>query len=115
MILVVTCVNVYRTWPSKGRPAVSHARHCGSLFSFGIFAQNNRGTCGFLFLLHMLLRRARAPEKLVEWVRAEFAPSQNRKWRYQFKKHFANRNARPWKTTEDDDPSSAVNATAMDA
>ena len=37
MILVVTCVNVYRTWPSKGRPAVSHARHCGSLFSSGIF------------------------------------------------------------------------------
>ena len=94
---------------------VSHARHCGSLFSSGIFAQNNRGTCVFLVLLHMLLRRARAPEKLVEWVRAKFAPSHNKKWKSNFKKHFANRNARPWKTTEDDDPSSAVNATAMDA
>ena len=51
----------------------------------------------------------------VEWVRAKFAPSQKKKWKSQFKKHFANRNARPWKTTEDDDPSSAVNATAMDA
>ena len=80
-----------------------------------MFAQNNRGTCGFPVLLHMLLRRARAPEKLVEWVRAKFAPSHKKKWKSKFKKHFANRNARPWKTTEDDDPSSAVNATAMDA
>ena len=60
-------------------------------------------------------RRSRAPEKLVEWVRAKFAPSHKRQWKSNFQKHFANRNARPWKTTEDDDPSSAVNATAMDA
>ena len=62
----------------------------------------------FPVLLHMSLRRARAPEKLVEWVRAKFAPSQKKKWKSQFKKHFANRNARPWKTTEDDDPSLEV-------
>ena len=53
----------------------------------------------------MSLRRARSPEKLVEWVRAKFAPSQNKKWKSNFKNHFANRNARPPKTTEDDDPS----------
>ena len=53
----------------------------------------------------MSLRRARSLEKLVEWVRAKFAPSQKKKWKSSFKKHFANRNARPWKTTEDDDPS----------
>ena len=38
-------------------------------------------------------------------MRAKFAPSQKKKWKSKFKKHFANRNARPWKTTEDDDPS----------
>ena len=30
--------------------------------------------------LHMSLRRARAPEKFVEWVRAKFALSQKKKW-----------------------------------
>ena len=53
----------------------------------------------------MLLRRARAPEKLVEWVRAKFAPSHKRQWKSNFQKHFANRNVRRGKTTEDDDPS----------
>ncbi len=53
----------------------------------------------------MSLRRARAPEKLVEWVRAKFAPSHKKQWKSNFKRHFANRNARPLKTTEDDDPS----------
>ena len=55
----------------------------------------------------MSLRRARSPEKLVEWVRANFAPSQKKYWKCKFYKHFANRNARPRKTrasTEDDDP-----------
>ena len=55
----------------------------------------------------MSLRRARSPEKLVEWVRAKFAPSLNKYWKSKFYKHFVNRNARPWKTrasTEDDDP-----------
>ena len=49
----------YRTCPSKARPAVSHARHCDSLFSCGMLVQNNRGTSGLPVLLHMSLRRVR--------------------------------------------------------
>ena len=61
----------------------------------------------FPVLLHMSLRRARVPEKLVDWVRAKFGPSHNRCWKSNFKKHFVNRARwkRPRKTTEDDDPS----------
>ena len=37
-------------------------------------------------------------------MRAKFAPSQKKKWKSNFKKHFGDCNSRPWKTTEDDDP-----------
>ena len=58
--------------------ASSSTRDTGVFFILPrILAQNNRGTCGFPVLLHMSLRRARASEKLVEWVRAKFAPSRN--------------------------------------
>ena len=59
----------------------------------------------------MSLRRARAPEKLVEWVRATFAPSHNRKWKSNLKKYFTTGNKQPWESSsnkfyaEDDDPS----------
>ena len=49
--------------------------------------------------------RARGKQKLVEWLRAKFLPSHNRRWKSNFKKDVANRKARPWKHTEDDDPS----------
>ena len=70
MILDVTCVVALSR--RTGRTYTEHAHQRLDL------RFDTRDTA--VVYLHMSLRRARAPEKFVEWVRAKFALSQKKKW-----------------------------------